>query len=75
MIATLGEIASAGKRASPSLDIALPISAAKGIRPFMYKVVTKICGPQPGINPIATAMSGKSQNAELNRAFKSMLVQ
>ena len=44
------------------------LRAAKGIRPFMYKVVTKIWATA-GINPIPTAKSGKSQYAELNKAF------
>ena len=57
-IAILGVKAIAGKSASPSFDIALPIKAAKGITPLRYSVVTNICGPQPGINPIIIAIMG-----------------
>ena len=33
-IATLAEIANAGNKASPSFEMALPISADNGIKPF-----------------------------------------
>ena len=37
-----GGNAMAGKRASPSFEIAFPIKAAKGIIPLRYNVVTRI---------------------------------
>ena len=52
-IAALGANAIAGKRASPSLEIALAANALKGTMPLMYNVVTNICGPQPGNKPIS----------------------
>tara|TARA_B100000767_G_C19574747_1_gene454769 strand:+ start:278 stop:709 length:432 start_codon:yes stop_codon:yes gene_type:complete len=57
-MAILGVSAIAGKSASPSFDIAFPINAAKGITPLIYSVVTNICGPHPGMNPISTAIMG-----------------
>ena len=57
--ATFGSIAIAGKRASPSLEIAFPKRALKGIRPLIKSVVTRTCGPHPGINPTKIAIRGK----------------
>ena len=42
MMAIRGVNAIAGKRASPSFEIAFPIKAAKGIIPLIYNVVTRI---------------------------------
>ena len=56
--AALGCRAIAGNKASPSLEIALPIWADNGIMPFNYKVVTNICGPHPGKNPTTIAIRG-----------------
>lgn len=58
-IAALAEIAIAGKRASPSLEIELPIWADIGICPLTYMDVIIIWGPQPGIKPISIAIKGK----------------
>ena len=52
-------MAIAGKRASPSLEIALPKRALKGIRPLIKSVVTRTCGPHPGIKPTMIAIRGK----------------
>ena len=38
--ATLGFMAMAGNKASPSLEMALPIKAAKGMTPLIYRAVT-----------------------------------
>ncbi len=66
-----GVSAIAGNRASPSFDIAFPINAAKGIIPDRYKVVTKICGPQPGTNPIKIANNGMKIQAASAKPAKS----
>ena len=58
MKAALGCNAIAGNRASPSFEIAFPICADNGIIPFKYRVVTNICGPQPGKKPIRIAING-----------------
>ena len=58
IIAALGEIAIAGKRASPSFEIELPIWADIGIWPETYIEVIIIWGPHPGINPIIIAIKG-----------------
>ena len=73
-IAALGAKAMAGKSASPSFEIALPISAEKGINPFKYKVVTTICGPQPGINPKKIANRGTNVIHTSNNDFRSIAV-
>ena len=66
-----GVNAIAGNKASPSFDIAFPINAAKGIIHDRYKVVTKICGPQPGTNPIKIANNGRKIQAASATPAKS----
>ena len=51
--ADLLSMAISGKRASPSWEMALASSAAKGTRPLVYSVTKMICGPQPGIIPMS----------------------
>ena len=69
-IAAFGAIAIAGKRASPSLEMALPKRALKGIMPFMKRVVTRTWGPHPGIKPIRMAIIGRKIAIESNRLSK-----
>ena len=57
--AVFGASAIAGNKASPSLLIAFPICADKGIIPAIYIVVTITCGPQPGTSPNTTATRGR----------------
>ena len=71
MIAMRGVNAIAGNRASPSFEMAFPINAAKGIIPVRYNVVTRICGPQPGINPTRIANRGMKIQATSARPAKS----
>ena len=66
-----GVSAIAGNRASPSFDIAFPISAENGIYPFKYNVAVKICGPHPGIKPTKIAIKGVSGKITLNNCLKS----
>ena len=41
-------------RASPSWEMALAKTAAKGTKPLVKRVTKMICGPQPGIIPMST---------------------
>ena len=65
------QITIAGNKASPSFDIALPISAENGIYPFKYNVAVKICGPHPGIKPTKIAIKGVSGKITSNNFLKS----
>ena len=69
--AAFGASAIAGNNASPSLLIELPSSAEKGNWPFKYIVVTKSCGPQPGIMPINTAIRGTTGFQTSKRSLRS----
>ena len=74
-IAALAEIAIAGKRASPSLEIELPIWADIGICPLIYMDVIIIWGPQPGIKPISIAIKGKKGPNRINDSNIAPLVE
>ena len=73
-IAAFGAKAIAGKSASPSFEIALPISAENGTDPFKYNVVTIIWGPQPGIKPNKIAIKGTKIIQMSKNIFKSIPV-
>ena len=70
--AALGAKARAGNRASPSLLIEFPINAEKGMSPLIYVAATRICGPQPGMNPITIAIRGKKTYAAPKILCKSI---
>ena len=70
-MAIRGVNAIAGNRASPSFEIAFPINAAKGIIPERYRVVIRICGPQPGTNPTKIANNGMKTQAASAKPAKS----
>tara|TARA_B100001113_G_C20511761_1_gene363304 strand:+ start:189 stop:467 length:279 start_codon:yes stop_codon:yes gene_type:complete len=74
-IAALAEIAIAGKRASPSFEMELPIWADIGICPLTYIDVIIICGPQPGIKPISIAIKGKNGPNNINDSKMAPLVE
>lgn len=65
-MATFGDKAMAGNKASPSLLMALPIWADRGIEPARYSEVVIICGPQPGIMPINTPAKGATAGIKEN---------
>ena len=67
----MGAIAIAGNNASPSLLIALPIWAERGMKPERYIVVISICGPHPGKKPIKIAIKGVNAAIGANTLLKS----
>ena len=72
-MAVFGASAIAGNKASPSLLIAFPICADKGIMPPIYMLVIITCGPQPGRSPITTAIKGRYKAKPPNKLSRSIL--
>ena len=74
-MAALADIAIAGKRASPSFEIELPIWADIGICPLTYIEVIIIWGPQPGIKPIRMAIKGTKGPKKINESNMAPFVE